>query len=296
MREFNLDQLRTFLAIVDLGSLSKASSALNLAQPTISLHLKELESRLKVRLLQRNRQGVAVTPAGAILVDHARELLSLADKATTALRNFREGATGVVRLGASAGLIAHHMPALLQQITTHRPDIRIELAITTTAMAVEKLSNGQLDLALIGSTARQTGLTLAKWSAEPLVAYVPTSWQVPRRITAAWLQAQPLLMNEPGSALHHQTLQWFAKAGVLPRAHIALNNGEALKNLVAAGYGAAILPLESSAQEVPAGIQIHPISPAIKRLTYLAYKRSTSMPDALQAVIEILRKFKKSPS
>jgi len=294
MREFNLDHLRTFRAVVDLGSLAKTSLALNLAQPTISLHLKELESRLKVRLVERSRRGVTMTPAGAILIVHARELLAMTDKAVDAIRNYREGAAGVVRVGASAGLIAHHMPAVLHRITASRPDVRVALAVTTTATAIEKLLDGQLDLALIGSTARQASLTVTSWRADPLVAYLPASWTVPRRVTPAWLQDQPLLMNEPGSSLHDQTLQWFARAGFLPQARIMLNNGEALKNLVAAGYGGAILPLESMARGVSADIRIRNISPVMKRHTYLAHKTSRSMPESLEAVLDIVRACGKS--
>ena len=294
MREINLDQLRTLLAIVDLGSLAKASSALNLVQSTISLHLKELESRLRVRLLDRNKQGVTVTPEGAILIEHARELLKMADKAVNAIRNHREGVTSVVRIGASASLIAHHLPAVLKKVATHHSNIRVELVVTTTVVAKEQLLNGQLDLALIVNNVKQAGLTITRWSVDPLVAYLPASWHVPRRVTPAWLQTQPLLMNEPGSSLHHQTMQWFAKAGFLPHAHISLNNGEALKNLVAAGYGAAILPLESAQQNGPQDIQIHNITPAIKRLTFMAHKTSRSMPHALRTVIEIFQESKQT--
>ncbi|MGF6999675.1 LysR family transcriptional regulator [Paraburkholderia sp. GAS32] len=296
MREFNLDHLRTLLAVVDLGSFSGASSALNLAQPTISLHLKELESRLKVRLVERGRRGVAVTPAGTILVAYARELLGIADKAIDAIRDYRDGAVGVVRIGASAGLIAHHMPAVLQQIAARSPAVRVELTVTTTAMAMERLLGGQLDLALVGSAKRQAGLTFTRWSADPLVAYLPASWLIPRRVTPAWLQGQPLLMNEPGSALHHQTLQWFAGSGFLPRALITLNNGEALKSLVAAGYGAAILPRESATQGISADIQICDISPPMKRHTFLVYKTSRSTPEPLKMVIDVLRACGRSPA
>ncbi|MFM0276384.1 LysR family transcriptional regulator, partial [Paraburkholderia nemoris] len=246
MREFNLDQLRTLITVVDLGSLASASSALNLAQPTISLHLKELESKLKVRLLERSRRGVSPTSAGTILIEHAREILAIADRASEAVRNHREGLIGVVRVGASAGLTAHHMPNVLQELSMRRPDIRIELSVTTTATANAMLLSDRLDFAFVGDSQRQSGLTVVRWREDPLVAYLPAGWSVPRRVTAAWLQEQPLLTNEPGSVLHHQTLQWFAQAGFLLRPRIALNNGEALKSLVAAGYGAAILPLDSN--------------------------------------------------
>ncbi|KXU85215.1 hypothetical protein CR51_40975 [Caballeronia megalochromosomata] len=296
MREFNLDQLRTLIAVVDLGSLASASSALNLAQPTISLHLKELESKLKVRLLERSRRGVRPTSAGTILIEHAREILAIADRASEAVRSHREGLIGVVRVGASAGLIAHHMPNVLQELAMRRPDIRIELSVTTTATANAMLLGGELDFAFVGASQRQSGLTVIRWREDPLVAYLPADWAVPRRVTAAWLQEQPLLTNEPGSALHHQTLQWFAQAGFLLQPRIALNNGEALKSLVAAGYGAAILPFDPTPGRIPAGIQVRAIAPAMKRSTFLAFKSSQSVAESMRAVGDILRTCGKSQS
>ncbi|AUT66750.1 LysR family transcriptional regulator [Paraburkholderia terrae] len=290
MREFNLDQLRTLIAVVDLGSLASASSALNLAQPTISLHLKELESKLKVRLLERSRRGVSPTTAGTILIEHAREILAIADRASEAVRNHREGLLGVVRVGASAGLIAHHMPNVLQELSMRRPDIRIELSVTTTATANAMLFGDELDFALVGASQRQSGLTVIRWREDPLVAYLPADWSVPRRVTAEWLQEQPLLTNEPGSALYHQTLRWFAQAGFIIQPRIALNNGEALKSLVAAGYGAAILPFDSNLGSIATGIQVRDVAPAMKRSTFLAFKSSRSTAEPLKSVGDILRK------
>jgi len=288
MREFNLDHLRTLLAVVDSGSLSNAAAALHLAQPTISLHLRELESRLDIPLLKRNRHGVTVTAGGKILIDYARKLLALADQASEAVGHYRESVQGVVRLGASTGLITHEMPRLLQYMAQHRPEPKIELAVTTTAMAMEKLQADELDLALVGATTRHQGLVLTRWRSDPLMAFLPAAWTVPKRVSPAWLARQPLLMNEPGSALYHQTLQWFSRAGFFPRPRIALNNGEAIKGLVAAGYGAAVLPAEAGQSVSSLQIQVRPITPAMERPTFLACKKARTVPPSVKAVMEVL--------
>lgn len=287
MRELNLDHLRTLLAVIDLGSFANAGAALNLAQPTISLHLRELESRLDVRLLERGRRGVAATSGGMILIDYARKLLDLADHATEAVRNHKDGRLGEVNLGASAGLLAHHIPKLLHRMAAMRPDVKINLAVTTTAMAVEKLQSGELDLALVGAAVRQSDLTFIGWRTDSIMAYLPAAWAAPKRITPAWLHEHPLLMNEAGSALRHQTVRWFGQAGFFPQPKIALDNGEALKSLVAAGYGAALLPVESM-QKTSAQMQIVPIYPAMVRRTYLAHKKTKALAPPLEAIVDLL--------
>ena len=97
MRELNLDQLRTLVAVVDLGTFSAAGRALHLAQPTVSLHVSELEGRLDTPLLLRGARRVTPTAAGADLVARARRLLREADDAVR-----RSSATATARWAACA--------------------------------------------------------------------------------------------------------------------------------------------------------------------------------------------------
>ena len=101
MRSLNLDQVRTVVAIADLGSFSKAAQALHLAQPTVSLHVRELEQRLGVALVLRRARGLELTPAGSLLVERGRGLLRDADDTLALLRAQVEGRSGRVRIGAS---------------------------------------------------------------------------------------------------------------------------------------------------------------------------------------------------
>ena len=86
MRSLNLDQLRTLVFAADLGTFSAAATALHLSQPTVSLHIAELEERLGVRLLLRGSGGVKPTGAGNLLVQRARALLRDAGEAVDAVK------------------------------------------------------------------------------------------------------------------------------------------------------------------------------------------------------------------
>ena len=78
MRNLNLDQIQTLIAIADLGTFAAASQALHLAPPTISLHIKELEARM-VPLVLRGRRQAGLTAAGQALVEEGRKLLAASD-------------------------------------------------------------------------------------------------------------------------------------------------------------------------------------------------------------------------
>ncbi len=102
MRELSLDQLKTLICIIDLGTFSAAAQALHLSQPTVSLHINELESRFQTPLLVRGGKRVLATPAGACLADSGRRLLRDADEAVAAVERQVAGITGRVRLGHQA--------------------------------------------------------------------------------------------------------------------------------------------------------------------------------------------------
>ena len=81
------------------------------------------------------------------------------------------------------------------------------------------------------------GLKIMPWRRDPVMACLPRSWPVPRQVTPAWLAARPLILNDASTRLHRLTMDWFAAAGEHPRARIELNFNDAIKSLVAAGYG-----------------------------------------------------------
>ena len=104
MRNLNLDQLQTLIAIAELGTFAAAAQALHLAPPTVSLHIKELESRMRGELVVRGRRQAELTPAGEALVQEGRKLLAASDDLIERVRRRATGLEGRVRVGVSAGV------------------------------------------------------------------------------------------------------------------------------------------------------------------------------------------------
>ena len=94
MRNLNLDQIQTLIAIADLGTFAAASQALHLAPPTISLHIKELEARMQVPLVLRGRRQAGLTAAGQALVEEGRKLLAASDDLVDIVRRRRQRGRG----------------------------------------------------------------------------------------------------------------------------------------------------------------------------------------------------------
>ena len=259
MRELNLDQLRTLVSIAELGSFAAAARALHLAAPTVSLHVAELESRLGAPLLLRQRQRVVPTGIGERLIERARRLLADVDAALDEVAHQVEGRAGRVRLGASTGALAWLLPQALETMGRDHPGIDVQVAVLTSQEALSRMQQGTLDIGLVAlPQAAVQGLQIVPWRRDPVMAFLPRSWEVPRTITPVWLAARPLILNDVSTRLHRMTMDWFAAADEQPQARIELNFNDAIRSLVAAGYGAALLPREEGTEGLDARIVIAP--------------------------------------
>ncbi len=301
MRALNLDQLRTLVTIADLGSFADASRALHLAAPTVSLHISELEARLGARLLLRTRGAVIPTGIGDTLLLRARQLLADADRALEEIERQLMGKLGRVRVGASTGALAHLLPRALEILGKEHPGIDVQVAVLTSEVMLERIRLGALEIGLIALPQQELpGLKVIAWRRDPVKAFVPASWlplaqghrtSGPRAATPNWLAGKPLILNDSSTRLNRMTLQWFADAGESPKPRIELNFNDAMKSLVAAGYGAALLPVEAEAQSVDARIAVLPLRPKLWRPLGLAC-RAGLMEPAARSVFDVLLRLK----
>ena len=276
MRELNLDRLRTLLAVADLGSFAAAAKALHLAPPTVTLHVAQLEARLGARLLHRAPVGVTATSVGSLLIDKARRLLAEADDLLQVVQRQVEARGGRVRLGASTGALAHLLPRALEALAARHPEIDVQVAVLTSEEALARLAAGSLDIGIVAlPQPAPRGLRVQAWRRDPVLAFIPAAWEPPRHVTPAWLAARPLIANDRGTRLSRQTAEWFAAAGEHPQARIELNYNDAMKSLVAAGYGAALLPHEAGAPAPDERIATRPLKPALSRALGIAHRART---------------------
>ncbi|CAH0646392.1 HTH-type transcriptional regulator HdfR [Pseudomonas sp. Nvir] len=266
MREISLDRLRTLVVISDLGSFAEAARQLNLAPPTISLHVAELEARVGAPLLNRTRGQVRPTAIGETLLARARRLLADADLALDEVRRQVQGLSGRVRLGASTGAIAHLLPQALAALRVEHPGIDVQVQVLTSQASLARLREGTLDVALVAlPQVAVKGLAVTPWRRDPILAYVPADWQPPAKIAPAWLAQRALILNDSTTQLSRVTNEWFAAAGLHPEPRIELNYNDAIKKLVGAGYGATLLPQEGEAAELDQRIAHRPLRPGLWR-------------------------------
>lgn len=288
MRALSLDRLRTLVCIVDLGSFAAAARALHLAPPTVSLHVSELEARLGAPLLFRDRTRVTPTSIGQTLIERARLLLNQADAMVEDARLQLQGKHGRVRISSSTPVIANLLPDVLRRIAKDHPGIEVELSVCTSEQSLARVGEGAVDIGIVALPQPETTeIRVIPWRRDPVVALIPSSWKHPLRATPAWLAGQPLILNDNRTRLSRLTTEWFAAAGRHPKARIEHNYNEAIKSLVAAGYGATLLSYEATPVRADPRITILPLRPALWRPLGIAH-RAAAIERAAQLVLEVL--------
>lgn len=141
------DLLRTFVTAAEVGNLTRAAERLRLAQPTISLQIKRLETALGVVLIERSPRHFRLTAEGETLLDYGRQILALADEAIGRLT--APAASGLVRLGTPEDFATVHLPGVLAAFVRAHPKVALEVTTDLTLNLIESFRSGDFDLVLI---------------------------------------------------------------------------------------------------------------------------------------------------
>ncbi len=165
----DLALLRSFMAVIDCGSVLHAAARIGRSQSAVSMQIQRLEQEVGRPLFRRDGRALRPNPAGEELLLHARRLLRLSDEALASLR--RPETAGVVRLGVPEDYAAYLMLPLLARFAQDHPLAEFELTCEPSPFLLRHLDAGRLDLALVTREPRQPFAVLRRerfvWAAAP---------------------------------------------------------------------------------------------------------------------------------
>jgi DNA-binding transcriptional LysR family regulator len=286
MRSLNPDHLRALIEVVAQGSFTRAAKRLNLAQPTISLQIRELETRLGVRLVDRLGKRAFATAAGRELIDHAQRIQQETDRLMAAMRRHRDGWLGQVRIGSSTTALIYHLPPVLQRLRRDHPSIELVVTTGTTTGVVERILRNEIDIGIVSLPINERQLDIVPLKAEPLVAiFAARTRSLPNRVTAQFLRQYPLLLEFARAHVRALIIDWLSADGVEPRPAMELDNLEAVKRMVASGLGVSIVPSAAIADAGDAvKLVARPLRPSLSRTLALVQRRDKPDDAALRIV------------
>lgn len=263
----DLRQLRYFQAVAEELSFSRAARRLHIAQPALSRTVKELEEQLGVRLLERDRRTVRITPGGSVLLSETGVLLERLEETARRVRRAASGEEGELRLGYIGPPTQAFLGRLLKEFRRRHPRVTILLEERTPERVCEMVARGKLNLGLTRPVASEQalGLTSRLLRREPLWAALPREHPLAGQRALRWrqLDQQPLIVlsRREGVSLHDAILGACRTAGFSPSLGHTPSVINTVLAYVEAGAGLGVIPDSVAALGHGRGLEFRPLVP-----------------------------------
>lgn len=252
-----LKQLKYLVQIVESGSISKASSILNIAQSALSRQVSALEVEVGVKLLVRTGRGIMPTPAGRMLLDGGAALLSQAAILFTDVTRFRESLAGEVAIGLTPTINRVLAVPIIRRVAPSQPRIKLRLIEGFSGLLLEWLKDCRLDAAVVYQTRKISGISAEQVAEEPLKVIIGSGQlDLPfgSSVDLATLQRFPLILPTFQHGLRQTINEQMQASNLSLNPTFELDSFPATVEMTKNGMGWTILPNISVRDELNSGV------------------------------------------
>ena len=249
-----LRHLKIFLAICDTGSTTAAGEQLHIAQPTVSIALRELEEHYGVPMFERYARRLMVTQAGRELYQYAKHLIALYDETEDAMKSM--SAAGTLRVGSSITIGTCFLPAYVRQFQILCPQTKILAVVENTETIEHLILENQVDIGLVEGRVRSPFLEVKPYCQDWLVMVCSPHHPFAHyaSVRPEELTAETLLLRERGSAVRETFETLMAARGVKVQPIWQSVSTQAIIQAVRAELGVSVLPWHLVREEVEKGL------------------------------------------
>ena len=239
----SLNSLIVFHEVAKHKSFSKAAEELFISQPAVTKHIKELERKVGMGLIQKRRGGFSLTEAGKILFKYTHKISSHLMDIENLLENLKKEHQGILKIGTTESYSKGLMPKLLSGFQTSCPFMKIALDVGNSEEIEKSLLVYKNDLVLIAVTKKTSRFESIPFLREELVLIVSPNHPLVKRKTVSLkeLERYPLIIRAKGSTTRRIILQAFKEVGIHPSLLIEAGSSEFIKQWVSEGKGVSII-------------------------------------------------------
>jgi LysR family hydrogen peroxide-inducible transcriptional activator len=292
-----LTELKYVVALAQERHFGRAAQKCFVTQPTLSLALAKLEDELGLKLFERNKNEVLVTPRGQAVVEQARRVLDEVGKIQNLARGAQDQLAGALRIGVIPTIGPYLLPDLVPILKKRAPAMPLIIEENLTGNLAPMLREGELDVVVIALPFAMPGVKTEVMYEEPFSVVVPEGhrWGDRKAVKPSELTEENLLVLNNGHCFRDQVLE--ACPG---QANSALPEGragsslETIRNMVASGLGVSVLPSSALVSRYATKLlRVVPFaSPAPARKVALAWRTSFDRPLAVAALADAVRAVK----
>lgn len=239
-----LEELKTFISVVDYKNFTKAAEHLNLSQPSVSTHIKNLENAFGVTLINRSvkQKTIFITESGHILYKRAKEIISLLEVTAAEVKNLSNAVQGSLKIGASLTIGENILPKFLGEFSSKYPDVDVEVMIENTSIISKHLKKLTLDIGLIEGSTSSSAFIQNYFLKDNLVLAMPYNSDLSSDLFSIdMIKNKSWIAREEGSGTREYLNLFLSNNNLIPKNMLVLGSNLSVLEAVKNNLGITIL-------------------------------------------------------
>lgn len=254
----NIENLKMFCLVVDEGSISQAARLSFVSQPAVTRQIHQLENFYGALLFDRSEGKMKVTEIGKTLYPFAKSIVNDFNRSKEVIQQLTDDYNANLSVGASLTIGEYLLPSLLGRFKKHKPEIKVTLTIKNTPLVLEDLSKDIIDLALVEGAVEHKDFIVEKFAEDELILVCPSDhpWKDRNEIDIEELVNERMIWRESTSGTRHTVESTLREYGILDKinSYMEIGSTQAIKSVIEAGLGIAILPRLTVGRELEQGL------------------------------------------
>lgn len=238
-----LDELRTFLALAEIKNFTKTAEKLLMSQPTVSLHIKNLEKEFQTELFQRSPKFLKITQSGELLLDRAKKIIAVYEQTRQDISELQRTIKGKIKIGASFTIGEYILPSLLRDLNEQYNELELEITIGNTREIVDLIKQSSIDVGLIEGQAADKEILVVPFMEDEL--FIISSNDHPLAalpvVSLPDLQDQSWITRENGSETGDFLKSILRTNSLKVNSILTISSNQGIKEAVINGLGLSLL-------------------------------------------------------
>ncbi|MEP9408330.1 selenium metabolism-associated LysR family transcriptional regulator [Peribacillus frigoritolerans] len=238
-----MDPLKVFVTVIEQKNFSRAGDILNLSQPGVSLHIRNLENELGTKLIYRSPKQVQITEPGKILYRHAKQMLNHYETAKREINEFNNVVSGTMKIGASFTIGEYYLPKVLAEFAAQYPMVDIQIIISNSNDVIQGIRSNKLDIGLIEGETDYKDIDVIPFMNDEMIVVVPPDHPLSQMdlIEGNMLHNQTWVLREQGSGTRTYSDKLLSSLELNIKKTFIFTSIQGVKEAVMAGLGIALL-------------------------------------------------------
>lgn len=251
----NQEELNTFLKLCEIQNFTKTAETLSMSQPTVSLHIKNLEKEFQTQLIQRSSKQLSITPTGEILLERAKQIIQIYEQTKQDILDHHHAIQGELKIGASFTIGEYVLPAILVKLKQKYPELSLQITIGNTEEIVRYVKLFKVDIGLIEGSTHEKEIIVEPFKEDELVIVSSIKHPLANKnsVTITELQNEDWITREPGSGTGEYLKHFFSTNGIKVKSLLTISSTQGIKETVINNLGLSLISKSAIERDLKMG-------------------------------------------